>query len=61
MIFFLMHKKSKKLQNNTLKLLAPDTDRSMLLLQLGNDGGVVSLTGHEKSEHLLPVFGHDEL
>lgn len=56
-----MHKKSKKLQNNTLKVLAPDTDRSVLLLQLGNDGGVVSLTGHEKSEHLLPVFGHDEL
>lgn len=37
------------------------TDRGVLLLQLGHDGGVVPLAGHEEPEHLLPVFGHDEL
>lgn len=37
------------------------TDRGVLLLQLAHDGGVVPLAGHEEPEHLLPVFGHDEL
>lgn len=37
------------------------TDRGVLLLQLGHDGWVVPLAGHEKPEHLLPVFGHDKL
>lgn len=36
-------------------------DRGVLLFQLGDDGRVLPLAGHEKPEHLLPVFGHDEL
>lgn len=37
------------------------TDRGVLLLQLGHDGWVIPLARHEEPEHLLPVFGHDEL
>lgn len=37
------------------------TDRGVLLLQLTHDCRVVPLASHEEPEHLLSVFGHDEL
>lgn len=36
-------------------------DRGVLLLELAHNGRVVPFAGHEESENLLPVFGHDEL
>lgn len=56
-------KKIGRIQSNEvleIPALKGLTDRSVLLLQLGHNSGVVPFAGHEEPEHLLPVFGHDE-
>lgn len=43
------------------KIILRFTDRSVLLLELAHNGRVIPFAGHEESENLLPVFGHNEL